>query len=160
MLDGLKDKLKQKLTLTDSQLEKATKYAKWAKWYSKSGVWFWGGMAVVGAGALGLGAVGVPIPAFIGVSTVTTGVLMTAKSVVLEQTFAALERKGEKTAKERGIGGAPAAETSEAPEAPRPSVIAGLKRAADSFNAKAEATVDRIRDAVPALRKKPKPFTL
>lgn len=39
-------------------------------------------------------------------------------------------------------------------------MLSAIRRAADSFNAKAEATVDRIREAVPALREKPKPFTL
>lgn len=101
MLEGIRSKVKNKLTLSDSQLAKATKLAKWAKWYSTSGVWFWGGAAVVGTAAVGLQAVGVPVPATLGAATIITGVAMTAKSWVLERIFKSLEEKGEAEVRER-----------------------------------------------------------
>jgi len=134
MLEGIKNKVKSKLTLSDSQLAKATKLAKWAKWYSTSGVWFWGGAVAIGGAAVGLQAVGVPVPATLGTASIVTGAVMTVKSWVLERLFKSLEEKGEKEALERrGKQGG----LTPVPEQPSTPALAQKPAARLSFNPKA-----------------------
>lgn len=149
MLEGLTKTIKDKLTLSDKRLEQATWLAKWAKRYSTSGVWFWGGAVALGSAALGLQAVGVPVPATIGFTTIVTGAVMTAKSVLLEKAFAALQEKGEKETRERMIekGITP-------PELPPK--LASVPSARFSFNPK--AAIERIKVALQPKPPAPRPF--
>jgi hypothetical protein len=94
MLNDLKDTLKDKFRLSDKQLKTATKLAKGAEWWCASGVAFWGGAVVLGLAVLGLQALGLGIPTAIGMSTLIFGAVMAAKSVVLQQAFRALHKKG------------------------------------------------------------------
>jgi hypothetical protein len=131
MLDKLK-KMKPDFHLSDRQLEAATKFAKGAEWWCASGVVFWGGAVVLGSAALGLQAMGVPIPATVGAATLVTGGLMTAKSVVLTKVFRELHKKGvkEKESRLRASG---------RPVPSAPAAASGFKfsKAGVKFNAKA-----------------------
>lgn len=118
--DLLKDELKTRLTPSDKALERIAKYARWAKWYNTSGVWMWATVAAVGLGALGLQAVGVPIPVVIGFSTVTFGAAMAAKSYAMHFVSGYVEKKAREESNKRMI--AKGIEPPPAPASPLPSI--------------------------------------
>lgn len=103
MLNDLKNFAKNKTHLSDRQLSVATRLARGAELWCASGIVWWGGAVVLGLGALGLQAVGIGIPVTIGVSTLAFGVVMAGKSVVLQQAFRALHKKGVSALENRAV---------------------------------------------------------
>lgn len=103
MLDSLKTAIRNKCRLSDKQLHVATKLARAAELWCSSGVLFWGGAVVLGLVALGLQAVGVGIPAAVGMSSLIFGTFMAAKSVALRHGFRFLHKKGLAVQEKRGI---------------------------------------------------------
>lgn len=147
MLEDLKDKLKDKFTLSDKKLAGVAKYAKWAQRYSKSSVIFWG---VSAAAILGAHAFGFHLPAIITGFGLGGSVLMAAKSVAFAIIFKKVHKKATEATNNRLVAkGLPLPE----PEPPVPTLskIASIKKA---FNPK--TTIARIKSKLPKIHL-PKP---
>jgi hypothetical protein len=106
MLNDLKNFAKNKIHLSDKHLSAATKLARGAEIWCASGVLFWGIPVALGLGALGLQALGLGVPAIVGVSTIAFGAAMAGKSLVLQQVFRALHKKGKSALESRATAGA------------------------------------------------------
>ncbi|TAL33678.1 MAG: hypothetical protein EPN97_09155 [Alphaproteobacteria bacterium] len=161
MLNDLKNFAKNKIHLSDKQLSAATKLARGAEIWCASGVLFWGIPVALGLGALGLQALGVGIPAIIGVSTIAFGAAMAGKSLVLQQVFRALHKKGKSALENRAAKAEPMGPTGPkialvarpAPAA-KPSPASVLR---NTFNEK--VSVEKLVEYFRELREK-KPATL
>ncbi|MEZ0223831.1 MAG: hypothetical protein ACAH83_04700 [Alphaproteobacteria bacterium] len=157
MLNELKNFAKNKIHLSDKQLSAATKLARGAEIWCASGIVFWGIPVAIGLGALGLQAIGVGIPAVVGISTITFGAVMAAKSVVLQQVFRALHKKGKTALDGRASAKAPAGPTgpkiplvaAKIAPAAKPSPAAALCK---TFNEK--VSVDKLVEYFRELREK------
>lgn len=86
-------KAAKKARLSDKQLEFAIKWSRRLALVSATGVFIWGGLALVGGLAVGLKLAGIGVPAILGVSTLTTGALMTTKALVQRHIFKTVHNK-------------------------------------------------------------------
>jgi len=120
------------------------------------GVGLWGGLTAVGLAALAIKAAGVGIPAIIGYSTLTTGVLMCAKSLVFNRVFSYTHKKlmqvKEKRDAEKGIAPAPHAKPL---QAMAKSSLEKAKKLKASFNPEVSSRAGRV-SAILQKFKKPK----
>jgi hypothetical protein len=134
MQESVKQDSRTRWRLSDRQLHAATKLMRGAELWCASGVLFWGAGLLLGGGVLGLKAVGVAVPAAIGVSSLVFSGVMAAKSVVLRQAFRKLHKKGLAAIEKRGQKPLPQPTPSEAPTKP----FFHVARPRRSFNAKAQ----------------------
>lgn len=141
MLNQFVKTLKEKCHLSDGKLRVLTKSARAAELWCTSGVVFWGGAVVLGLAALGLQAVGVPIPASVGLSSIIFGAFMAAKSVALRHGFRFLHHKGQQEQEKRGLNKPAAAPA----KTPAPKIFAApaakIAPACRAFNAKAKQKI-------------------
>jgi hypothetical protein len=101
MPENLKIKLKDRMRLSDKQLDTAIRWSKRLSVVSTSGAGVWGGVAIVGSAALLLNAAGAGIPAIIGVSTVVTGSLLALKAIAVRSLYKLIHRKSVKAKETR-----------------------------------------------------------
>ncbi|MDE1151224.1 MAG: hypothetical protein PW788_01710 [Micavibrio sp.] len=113
------------------------------------GVGLWGGLTAIGIAALAIKAAGVGIPAIIGYSTLTTGVLMCAKSLVFNRVFSFTHKKLMKVKETRDAAkGTPPAPP--APPAAKPLAALAKSSLAKAQKLKATFNHEHSADAKPA----------
>lgn len=137
-------KAAKKARLSDKQLEFAIKWSRRLALVSATGVFIWGGLALVGGLAVGLKMAGVGIPAILGVSTLTTGGLMTAKALVQRHLFKTVHNKSIEHREKRIRMGEYTL--------PHPGEVQPLE---PTFNPK--AAISKVSKAIPRPKKKKQP---
>ena len=130
MLKKLSDRFNA-FAKSDKLLNFGIKTSKGIALLCAGGVGLWGGLTAVGLACFALKGVGVAIPAIIGYSTLATGVLMCAKSLVFNRVFSFTHKHLEKVKLRRdtanGVVHTPA-------PAAAPSAMAKMKAAKNGFN--------------------------